>query len=246
MFTLVKHPEGWVDKAQNHQHYVMQEFRKVSPTLIKVNREQLNDETLAGVAVVHVVKGSIGVMAAKNRLFAMESGDCWLGYTGDMLKWYQEGALELEIWTWSDIEATNIPTIIHGFNDLMIELMSHNTSVPPDPMPGFDFFQSGDVIIQEGEPADAVYTLIQGKAKVMIEGQQVGEAKENEIIGLQAMLLKSRRTATVVADGPCSAVRVNYDKFRSLIETRPELVISTLETMALQIARANELITKPE
>ena len=245
MFTLVKHPEGWVEKAHDHQKYVLDQFSGIKPTELKINREQLDEDTLAKAAVVHVVKGSIGIAAANNRLFAMEAGDCWLGYTGELLQWYQEGALELEVWNWDDINAQSIPNIIHGFSDLMIELMSHNTAVPPDPMPGFDFFQSGEVIIKEGEPADAVYTLIQGKAKVMIDGQQVGEAKENEIIGLQAMLLKTTRTASVVADGPCSAVRVNYDKFRSLIETRPELVISTLETMALQIARANELITKP-
>ncbi|MEJ2061667.1 MAG: cyclic nucleotide-binding domain-containing protein [Reinekea sp.] len=124
--------------------------------------------------------------------------------------------------------------VIHSFNDLLIKLFQHNTQIPPDPTPGFEFFQSGEVIIKEGEAADSVYTLVHGKAKVQVGGVQVGVAKENEILGLQAMLLHSNRTATVIADGPCSAVRVDYDKFRSLIETRSDLVFVTMETMAQQ------------
>jgi hypothetical protein len=195
-------------------------------------------------AMVRVVSGLVGLKIETNRVLALEAGDCWLGYPGGLLNWYQEGAVEIEVWTWKGVSQNIIPNIIHGFSDLMLTLLNHNTQVPPDPMPGFEFFKSGDVIIQEGDIADSVYTLIQGRAKVTVKGTPVGEAKENEIIGLQAMLLKSTRTASVVAEGPCSAVKVTYDKFRSLIETRPELVISTLETMAQQIDRANQRMTE--
>lgn len=246
MFTLVKHPENWLRRAKKQQIFALEQFQQALPERLSINREQLAEFSFKPWALVRVVRGVMGLSMEGNRLFAMESGDCWLAYPGGLLDWYQEGALELEVWSWQSVAQTATPTIIHGFSDLTLEMFNHNTAIPPDPMPGFDFFKSGDIIIQEGEPADAVYTLIQGRAKVMIDGRQVGEAKENEIIGLQAMLLKTNRTATVIADGPCSAVRVQYDKFRSLIETRPELVISTLETMALQISRANQRITKPE
>jgi hypothetical protein len=246
MFTLVKHPDNWTNRAQTQQFFALNQFQSIKPETITVSREQLGSLPIENWALVRVIRGVMGLMVDGNRLFAMESGDCWLGYPGGFLDWYQEGALELEVWSWKGVSQMVIPRIIHGFSDLMLDMMNHNTAVPPDPMPGFDFFKSGDVIIKEGEPADSVYTLIQGRARVMIDGRQVGEAKENEIIGLQAMLLKTTRTASVIADGPCSAVRVQYDKFQSLIETRPELVISTLETMALQISRANQRMTNPD
>lgn len=246
MFTLVEHPEDWIKRVQRQQAIALERFQVSRPELIKVNRDQLSKQHLEGWALVRLEKGVLGLMVEGNRVFTLETGDCWIASPGSFLNWYQEGALELEVWTWESVAHTEIPKIIHGFNDLILALFNHNTVIPPDPIPGFDFFKSGDVIIKEGETADAVYTLIQGRAKVLIEGRQVGEVKENEIIGLQAMLLKTTRTATVIADGPCSAVRVHYDNFRSLIESRPGLVMSTLETMALQIARANQRIPKTD
>lgn len=240
MLTMVKHPEDWIKKAQNQQFFALQHFGGKPGQRHKLKRGELEGMPVENWALVRVVDGLIGLMIESNRVLALEPGDSWLGYPGGLLSWYQEGAVEVEVWTWQGIAQSLIPSVIHGFSDLMLTLLNHNSQVPPDPMPGFEFFKSGDVIIQQGDPADSVYTLIQGKARVMIQDMQVGVAKENEILGLQAMLLKSTRTASVVADGPCSAVKVTYDKFRSLIETRPELVISTMETMAQQIDRANK------
>lgn len=244
MFTLVKTPSDWLATAQLQQHDAAHSFTSLPSRKIKINREQLITQPFEQWALIRVVSGIAGLMIEGNRLFALESGDCWLGYPGGYVEWYQEGAIELEVWRWSDMPTTDIPILIHRFSDLMLALLRHNSAVPADPMPGFDFYKSGDIIIAEGEPADSVFTLIQGKAKVMVGDKQVGEAKENEIIGLQAMLLHTTRTASVIADGPCSAVRVHYDKFKQLIESRPELVISTMESMAQQINRANQRITR--
>jgi hypothetical protein len=244
MLVMVKHPENWLNRAQTQQFFALKNFNSTSPERYSLKREELADMPVENWAMVRVVSGLVGLKIETNRVLALEAGDCWLGYPGGLLNWYQEGAVEIEVWTWKGVSQNIIPNIIHGFSDLMLTLLNHNTQVPPDPMPGFEFFKSGDVIIQEGDIADSVYTLIQGRAKVTVKGTPVGEAKENEIIGLQAMLLKSTRTASVVAEGPCSAVKVTYDKFRSLIETRPELVISTLETMAQQIDRANQRMTE--
>ncbi len=244
MLVMVKHPENWINKAQTQQFFALKNFDAIKPERMTLKREQLVDMPVENWALVRVVEGVIGLKIEENRIFALEAGDCWLGYPGGLLQWYQEGAVQLDVWTWKGVSQHVIPGVIHRFSDLMLTLLNHNTQVPPDPMPGFEFFKSGDAIIKEGEPADSVYTLIQGRAKVTVQGKEVGVAKENEIIGMQAMLLKTTRTATVIADGPCSAVRVAYDKFRSLIETRPELVISTLETMAMQIERANQRMTK--
>ncbi|WP_196159217.1 Crp/Fnr family transcriptional regulator [Reinekea sp. G2M2-21] len=244
MLLMVKHPESWIHKAQTQQFFALKNFDAGKSTRMVFKREELAETPAEDWALVRVVDGLIGLKMDDNRVMALESGDCWLGYPGGVMQWYQEGAVTLDVWTWKGVPQAVIPSVIHGFSDLVMSLLNHNTQVPPDPMPGFEFFKSGEEIIKEGESADSVYTLIQGKAKVTVQGKQVGVAKENEIIGLQAMLLKTTRTATVVADGPCSAVRVAYDKFRSLIETRPELVLSTMETMAQQIERANKRMTE--
>ncbi|WP_320821705.1 cyclic nucleotide-binding domain-containing protein [Reinekea sp.] len=244
MLVMVMHPDNWLHRAQRQQFLALQHFGKLASTVHTLQRDEIAEMPVENWAYIRVRSGVIGLELEDVRLLALESGDSWLGYPGGLMNWFQEGTVEIEVWSWQDVATQLIPAIIQGYSDLMLALINHNIKVVPDPMPGFEFFDSGDVIILEGDVADSVYTLIQGRAKVMVNDKQVGEAKENEILGLQAMLLKTTRTASVIADGPCSAVKVTYDKFRSLIESRPELVISTLETMALQMQRANQRMTK--
>jgi len=244
MLVMVMHPDNWLHRAQRQQFFALQHFDSLASTVYQFKRNEMAAIPVENWAYVKVRSGVIGLGLEEGRLLALEAGDSWLGYPGGLMNWFQDGAVELEVWTWQGVSAQVIPAIIQGYSDLMLALVNHNIKVVPEPMPGFEFFNTGDVIIQEGDVADSVYTLIQGRAKVMVNDKQVGEAKENEILGLQAMLLKTTRTASVIAEGPCSAVKVTYDKFRSLIENRPELVISTLETMALQMQRANQRITK--
>ncbi|WP_051208372.1 Crp/Fnr family transcriptional regulator [Saccharospirillum impatiens] len=240
MFTLVQHPDSWITHTQAHQ---VQSLKRVSvqpDETRSFSRGALSNADTSNWALVKPVEGVIGLSADGTRLFALESDDCWCGQVGEVLEWFQEGAVTLDIWYWSSLEASVVPHLIAGFNDAALRLALHNSQMPQDPAPGFEFFKSGDVIIREGEPADCVFTLIEGRARVMREGVQLGIAREGEILGLQAMLLHSTRTASVIAEGNCSAVRVDYDKFQHLIASRPELVLSTLETMAKHIERMND------
>jgi hypothetical protein len=239
MFTLVQHPESWITQTQSHQ---IQSLKRVSETPDETrsfSRGELEHTNTSEWALVKPVEGVIGLSAEGTRLFALETDDCWCGRVGDVLQWFQEGAVTLDIWYWSSIKPESLPDLVNGFGDAVLSLALYNSKMPQDPAPGFEFFKSGDVIIREGEPADCVFTLIEGRARVVREGVQLGVAREGEILGLQAMLLHSTRTASVIADGHCSAVRVDYDKFQTLIASRPELVLSTLETMAKHIERMN-------
>lgn len=246
MFTLVKHPDNWLQKAQTHQINALRQLPAQPSERLTLNREALAHQDTSGWALVRATDGLLGVGVQGNRLVALEPGDCWLGHPGWVLNWYQEGAIALEVWHWPDVPTGFIPNLISGFNDCMLALLNYNAQMPQDPAPGFEFFKAGDAIIREGEPADCVYTLIQGRAKVLRDDVQLGIAREGEILGLQAMLLNSRRTATVIAEGNCSAVRVAYDKFQNLIASRPELVVSTLETMARQIERMNQRLLESQ
>lgn len=239
MFTLVQHPDSWITQTQAHQVRSLKRMPAEPDETRSFGRGTLAQADTSSWALVKPVEGVIGLSADGTRLFALEADDCWCGQIGDVLEWFQEGAVTLAIWHWSSMEAADVPPLIGGFNDAALRLALHNSQMPQDPAPGFEFFKSGDVIIREGEPADCVFTLIEGRARVVRDGVQLGVAREGEILGLQAMLLHSARTASVIAEGDCSAVRVGYDKFQHLIASRPELVLSTLETMARHIERMN-------
>lgn len=233
-------PENWLHRAQARQVFALNSLEGIASESYSLDEAELEAMPIEQWALIRVLSGSLSLFKESECQFALEAGDCWLAYPGGLFRWVQESPLELEVWRWPDMSAAKLPELIFGFSDLMLELANFNAGLTADPVPGFEFFNDAETIISQGDIADSVYTLIEGKAKVLVDGKVVGVAREGEILGLQAMLLKSHRTASVVADGHCTAVKVSYENFRSLIETRPDLVISTMETMAQQLSRTNE------
>lgn len=243
MLVLVKHPRDWIDRLRRDQQAALNSFILVKAQQLQLKAGELVQHWRPDWALLRVTKGVLELQINKHRLLVLEPGDFWPAHPGSVFNWQQEGAISLEVWPWQQDDLQANLALIGFFNNAIVALLLHNTQLPPDPMPGFEFFKAGEEIIREGEEADFVYTLIEGRAAVTVQGKPVGIAQENEILGLQAMLLKTTRTASVIAETPCSAVKVTYDKFQSLIETRPELVMATLETMARQIDRANKRMT---
>ncbi len=90
-------------------------------------------------------------------------------------------------------------------------------------------FSFGDVIVREGDPADALYVLLAGRARVVKADDAGGEIQlrmlaagdsfgELGLIGEQAV-----RTATVRASTGVEALRLDASVFRALVATTPEL-----------------------
>src|SRR4051812_44108299 len=88
----------------------------------------------------------------------------------------------------------------------------------------YDF---GDVIVRQGDPADAFYILVAGRARV-IKTTKTGEEIALNVLrpgsefGESALLSAEPRTATVRCSSIVEAVRLSRDDFTSLIEQYPE------------------------
>lgn len=119
--------------------------------------------------------------------------------------------------------------------------MSESFSEEVSPQRGFSNFAAGETIIQQGDPADLVYTLIEGSADALRDGIKVGEIHQNEIFGALAVFARQTRLASVVARTDCTVMMVNKDDFIQLIYEQPQLSIGLIEEMA---AKINELNTQ--
>ncbi len=89
-------------------------------------------------------------------------------------------------------------------------------------------FRFGEVIVHEGEPADAFYILAQGRARVFKKSETGEELPLNVLragdeFGEMALLDGGRRTATVRCSTDVVAVRLSAAEFRILLEESPEL-----------------------
>jgi hypothetical protein len=102
-----------------------------------------------------------------------------------------------------------------------------------------EVYSPGAVIIQQGDPADDVFSMVAGVAQVLVDEQPVARITTGELFGTMAALTSGHRNATVIALERCSVLRVPKDRFFEIIRTRPEAVQGLLVDMARSITALN-------
>ena len=78
----------------------------------------------------------------------------------------------------------------------------------------------GATIISQGDQGDAFYVLLEGLAKVSIDGREVGEVHPGDQLGEIALLHGVPRTATVVASRPVTALALRREDFATALRAR--------------------------
>ena len=88
-------------------------------------------------------------------------------------------------------------------------------------------FAFGDVIVRQGDAADALLVIGRGRARVLTTGDDgrevvLGALKPGDVFGESALLHHSARTATVRASGEVLAWRLERGVVEGLLRVRPE------------------------
>jgi ATP-binding cassette subfamily B protein len=86
----------------------------------------------------------------------------------------------------------------------------------------------GAVIVREGDPADALYVLVSGRARVVKRGDTGEDVPLNvlragDAFGEMALLEQTTRMATVRASSDVEALRLDRSAFEALLATAPDL-----------------------
>ena len=121
----------------------------------------------------------------------------------------------------------------------LMRLLAARTEEETNTTPGFAYYQKGDEIIRQGDPADYVFSLFEGSADVLVDNVVVGQVQEGEVLGALAVLTQAPRSATVRARTRCSVVKVPNDQFKTLIRSNPTMIHGLLTDMANQIKKLN-------
>jgi hypothetical protein len=127
-------------------------------------------------------------------------------------------------------------------NALMLDQLSIHAQAHNTPHTGFQNVQPGDVIIQQGDIAEHVYTIINGEADVFVDGVKVGEIGEEEVFGAMAVFTGEARSATVIARTPCTIMAVPQADFILLIEAQPKAAVGLIENLARRIMMMNQQV----
>jgi CRP-like cAMP-binding protein len=102
-------------------------------------------------------------------------------------------------------------------------------------------FHDGAALMRAGDPGDAMYVLLDGRATVRVpRGGAVG-LEMGSFVGELALLDDGPRTATVVADGPVVALSIARTGFRKLLRAEPSIAVAIAEELARRLRTAHTI-----
>lgn len=239
-----------------------QECQKLVPALLKDCQPQKTDL---------IVDDENPIQPGSSAIYLIKQGDIYETYDGQQIVIHEEGDL-VNVDALARAKATSYetdfpatvdaydgqefiskilddPTRFALWNQYICSLshsyqllMAYFSRQDTDYLPEFREYKKDDIIIEEGTEGDEVFTLVKGTARVMSNGEDVGEIHKDEIFGALAALTNTPRVATIVATSDCDTLVATRENFRSILDTRPDIVQKLIQDMARTIVSSNERI----
>lgn len=103
-------------------------------------------------------------------------------------------------------------------------------------------FAPGEVIVRQGDAADAVYIIVEGEADVLLRSDEGADIPlntmgPNTIFGETGVLCQGRRTATVRARDRVVTFKISGKLFLDLLRQSPEIGMQVMTVLAHRLER---------
>lgn len=96
-------------------------------------------------------------------------------------------------------------------------------------------FDRGDVVTQTGEPGDAMFVVLAGRARVLGKRGAGRVFRTGDFFGEMALLDGEPRSASVAATTELQALKIPHRAFCKLLEKEPKMAVSMLRELAGRI-----------
>ncbi|HET8805603.1 MAG TPA: cyclic nucleotide-binding domain-containing protein [Gaiellales bacterium] len=106
-------------------------------------------------------------------------------------------------------------------------------------------YDTGDVIVGEGEGGIGFFVIAEGTARVEAHGERRGTLGPGASFGEVALLDEGggRRTASVIAESPVRAFGLTSWQFTPLLEQHPQIAVKVAKILARRLREAEERAT---
>ncbi|MFE8071372.1 cyclic nucleotide-binding domain-containing protein [Marinobacteraceae bacterium S3BR75-40.1] len=200
-------------------------------------------------SLVRIKRGTLDVKLGDRVAMILQSGD--LFSIPDLPQWplryesEESGTLELIPHTelgqrlHEHTFARRFTTLLLLENQLLTLVYANANRYGLRPSAGFLRHRAGTRLVTQGTPSDQVYTLMRGRARVELEGVQVGTVEEGEIFGVLSALVDSPHTAHVIAETDVTVMSVPSTEFIRLVQAQPETFMRLLRTLSRHIGELN-------
>jgi len=107
-------------------------------------------------------------------------------------------------------------------------------------------FRKGEEMVHQGDPADAAYIILEGRADVVVDTPggplKVAEVKRDDFVGEIGILCGIPRIATVVATEDLTTLKITKDLFLRMVSDFPTISIEVMRVLAHRLQKANDLL----
>ena len=117
--------------------------------------------------------------------------------TVDFKKWYREAHGDNTPWGDEESEAFVTQAESALERELSRDLMTAGIEMERSTI------EPGDTLVEQGEPGNELYLLLDGVLAVMVDGEEVAEIGPGAVVGERASLESGKRTATLMARTRC-------------------------------------------
>lgn len=133
----------------------------------------------------------------------------------------------------NEVELLRRVPLFAGIEPARLKLLAYTSDVVT--------YQSGQVLMRQGDIGDAAYVIIKGEADVIITkgGSEVPVAtlRDGDFLGEIAILCDTPRTATVTARNEVKALRIRKEPFFQLLHQFPEMAVEMTRLLAERLTR---------
>jgi CRP/FNR family transcriptional regulator, cyclic AMP receptor protein len=108
-------------------------------------------------------------------------------------------------------------------------------------------FQFGEEIVKERDPGDSAFIIKEGRVSIVKKtaddrNLNLAELCEGDFFGEMSLLDGEPRSATAVAQSPCTLLRITRDEFTDVIREYPSIAIELIRIFVKRLRAANALI----
>jgi hypothetical protein len=96
-------------------------------------------------------------------------------------------------------------------------------------------FESGAVVMEQGEPGDEMFVVVDGLLEVRRGGRRVATLSAGDHVGEMSLLDDLPRSATVRALDDVTLLVIDRPTFRSLLVTMPEIAVALLAALSQRL-----------
>ncbi len=125
----------------------------------------------------------------------------------------------------------------------LFEGLSLDDLLSVDAALGQEEYLAGETIVRQGEAGATLFLLARGNASVRLGadagGKEVAQLQPGEFFGEMSLFDDQPRSATVVALGDCTLLTLERDRFSTLVQQRPDVLLQICKMFGSRLRETN-------